>query len=108
MISNQLISRIDCLRDRQLCRFQIKASGLKPRSHVLRSHLCRLAVTSLETMFPIWFSLMTVFNHNGKTMNEFLRDMLAVTLGVIIGGLVLMAIYDYYYNVNLASTTVGG
>lgn len=59
-------------------------------------------------MFPIWFSLMTVFNHNGKTMNEFLRDMLAVTLGVIIGGLVLMAIYDYYYNVNLASTTVGG
>jgi formate/nitrite transporter FocA (FNT family) len=41
-------------------------------------------------------------------MNEFLRDMLAVTLGVIIGGLVLMAIYDYYYNVHLASTAVGG
>jgi len=48
-------------------------------------------------MFPIWFSLPAVFNHDGKIMNEFLRDMLAVTLGVIIGGLVLMAIYDYYH-----------
>ena len=59
-------------------------------------------------MFPLWFSLPAAFNHDGKMMNEFLRDMLAVTLGVIIGGLVLMAIYDYYYNVHLASTTVGG
>jgi len=59
-------------------------------------------------MFPIWFSLLAVSNNNGKIMNEFLRDMLAVTLGVIIGGLVLMAIYDYYYNVHLASTAVGG
>ena len=59
-------------------------------------------------MFLIWFSLPAVFDHNGKIMNEFLRDMLAVTLGVIIGGLVLMAIYDYYYNVHLASTAVGG
>ena len=41
-------------------------------------------------------------------MNEFLRDMLAVTAGVIIGGLVLMAVYDYYVNVHLVSTTVGG
>jgi len=31
-------------------------------------------------------------------MSEFLRDMLAVTVGVIIGGLVLMAIYDYYHS----------
>jgi len=37
-----------------------------------------------------------VFNQIGVIMNEFLRDMLAVTVGVIIGGLVLMAIYDYY------------
>ena len=59
-------------------------------------------------MFQIWFSSLAVFNHNGKIMSEFLRDMLAVTLGVIIGGLVLIAIYDYYYNVHLASTAVGG
>jgi len=47
-------------------------------------------------------------NEIGRVMNEFFRDMLAVTAGVIIGGLVLMAIYDYYYNVHLASTTIGG
>jgi len=41
-------------------------------------------------------------------MKEFLRDMAAVTVGVIVGGLVLMAIYDYYYNVHLASAAVSG
>ena len=49
-----------------------------------------------------------MINHRAADMNEFLRDMLAVTAGVIVGGLVLMAVYDYYYNVHLASTAAGG
>ena len=39
-----------------------------------------------------------MFDQIGIMMSEFLRDMLAVTVGVIIGGLVLMAIYDYYHS----------
>ena len=46
----------------------------------------------------MWFSLCSVFDQIGMVMNEFLRDMLAVTAGVIVGGLVLMAIYDYYHS----------
>ena len=41
-------------------------------------------------------------------MNEFLRDMAAVAVGVIIGGLVLLAVYDYYHNVYVASAAAGG
>ena len=40
-------------------------------------------------------------------MNEFLRDMAAVAVGVIIGGLVLLAVYDYYHSVYLASAAAG-
>jgi len=44
----------------------------------------------------------------GYVMNEFLRDMLAVTMGVIIGGLVLMAVYDYFHGIYLPTAAVGG
>ena len=44
----------------------------------------------------------------GYVMRELFRDMLAVTTGVIIGGLVLMAVYDYFHGVYLPAGGVGG
>lgn len=74
------------------------------------SHGVRFRFLSLKlsVKYVLFLSGVRVVNHRAADMNEFLRDMLAVTAGVIVGGLVLMAVYDYYYNVHLLSTAVGG
>jgi len=62
----------------------------------------------LELNAVLWSDHACEHDNNERHMNEFLRDMAAVAVGVIIGGLVLLAVYDYYHNVYLASAPAGG
>jgi hypothetical protein len=62
----------------------------------------------LELSDDLWSHPAGENDNNERHMNEFLRDTAAVAVGVIIGGLVLLAVYDYYHNVYLASAAAGG
>ena len=61
----------------------------------------------VELSRNLWSHLLHENVDDERYMYEFLRDMAAVALGVIIGGLVLLAVYDYYHSVYLASAAIG-